>query len=69
MEKEGLCESEWDRTNGGGPVRRMYSITDDGEAYLGFWAEALEQYHQKMDSFLRLYTGGQAKADQGEDVA
>jgi poly-beta-hydroxybutyrate-responsive repressor len=69
MEKEGLCKSEWDTTNGGGPARRMYSITDAGEAYLGVWAESLEQYRQKMDSFLRLYTGGQAKADQGAGVA
>src|SRR3954452_5859953 len=42
MERDGLCESEWDTTNGGGPARRVYSITDAGEAYLGFWAKALE---------------------------
>ena len=69
MEKEGLCESEWDTTNGGGPARRMYSITDAGEAYLEFWAKSLEKCRQKMDALLRLYTGGQARADQGEDVA
>jgi PadR family transcriptional regulator, regulatory protein PadR len=69
MEKEGLCESEWDTTYGGGPARRMYSITDAGEAYLEFWAKSLEKYRQKMDALLRFYTGGQARADQGEDVA
>ncbi len=32
-EKEGLCKSEWD-TSEGGPARRMYSITEAGEEYL-----------------------------------
>ena len=55
MEKEGLCESRWE-TSDGGPARRMYTITDAGKAYLDFWAEALEQYRQTMDAFFRLYT-------------
>ena len=29
MEKEGLCESEWE-TSKGGPARRMYYITEAG---------------------------------------
>ncbi len=33
MERDGLCESEWE-TSKGGPARRVYSITDAGEAYL-----------------------------------
>ena len=57
MENEGLCESSWDTTNGRGPARRMYSITDAGEAYLDFWAKGLEQYQRNMDAFFRLYTG------------
>src|SRR5215207_4245905 len=44
MESDGLCESEWDTTSGGGPARRVYSITNSGEAYLGFWVKSLEQY-------------------------
>jgi poly-beta-hydroxybutyrate-responsive repressor len=69
MEKEGLCESEWETSSGGGPARRMYSITNAGETYLEFWAKSLEKYRQKMDALLRLYTSGQARADQGEHVA
>ncbi len=56
MEKDGVVESEWE-TSRGGPARRVYSITDAGEAYLDFWAQALEQYRSNMDSFFRLYTG------------
>jgi PadR family transcriptional regulator PadR len=56
MERDGLCESEWDTSSGGGPARRVYSITDAGDAYLGFWAKSLEQYQRNMDAFFRLYT-------------
>ncbi len=62
MEKDGVVESEWE-TSRGGPARRVYSITDAGEAYLDFWAEALEQYRTNMDSFFRLYTGRPLRND------
>ena len=57
MEKEGLCSSVWDiRTEEGDPPpRRMYAITDAGEAYLKAWAEACEKYHRLMDQFARVY--------------
>ena len=57
MEKEGLCSSEWDlRTEDeGGPPRRMYAITEAGEAYLEAWAEACAKYHRLMDQFARVY--------------
>ena len=56
MEKDGVVESAWE-TSKGGPARRMYTITDAGEAYLDFWAKALEQYQRNMDTFFKLYTG------------
>src|SRR5215207_7486405 len=43
MEQEGLCESEWETSNGG-PACRMYSITEAGEAYLASWAEGCKKY-------------------------
>src|SRR5215210_2969454 len=67
MERDGLCKSEWDTTSGGGPARRVYSITDAGEAYLGFWAEALEQYRRNMDAFFSLYTGQPTRTAQQKD--
>jgi len=56
MEKDGMVSSSWD-TSEGGPARRMYAITDAGEAYLNYWAESLNQYQRMMDTFFRLYTG------------
>jgi PadR family transcriptional regulator, regulatory protein PadR len=56
MEKDGMVSSSWD-TSEGGPARRMYSITDAGEAYLNYWAESLDQYQRMMDTFFHIYTG------------
>ena|SRR5215212_407256 len=55
LEKEGLCESEWEISTQGGPSRRMYRITEAGETYLDAWADACEQYQQVVDSFSRVY--------------
>jgi PadR family transcriptional regulator len=57
MEKEGLCESKWEPASAG-PARRMYSITDVGEAYLDLWVKSLEHYQQTMDAFLHAYNSG-----------
>ena len=67
MEKKGLCKSKWE-TSGNGPARRMYSVTEAGEAYLDFWAKSLEHYQQAMDAFFRLYTGGpRRRAEEKEE--
>ena len=58
MENEGLCSSVWDvlrAEEGGPPPRRMYAITDAGEAPLEAWAAACEKYHRLMDQFARVY--------------
>ena len=66
MEENGVVRSKWE-TSGDGPARRMYSITDAGEAYLEFWAKSLEQYQRNMDAFFQLYTGGASrKAEEKE---
>ncbi len=57
MENEGLCSSEWDvrAEEGGPPPRRMYAITDAGEAYLEAWAAACEKYHRLISQFARVF--------------
>jgi PadR family transcriptional regulator, regulatory protein PadR len=55
MEKDGMVSSCWD-TSMGGPARRVYSITDAGEAYLKYWTESLNQYQKMMSTFFQLYT-------------
>ena len=65
MEKDGMVSSSWD-TSEGGPARRVYSITDAGEAYLNYWAQSLDQYQRMMNTFFRLYTG-QPKSREKKD--
>ncbi len=56
MEKQGLCSSEWEvQDEEGGTPRRMYAVTDEGEAYLKAWAEACEKYQRVLDQFARVY--------------
>jgi len=67
MEKDGMVSSSWD-TSEAGPARRVYSITEAGEAYLKFWAESLDQYQRMMDTFFQLYTGQSTQAKQDRDL-
>lgn len=73
MEKEGLCESEWE-TSEGGPARRVYSITEAGSSYLDSWAESLGRCERMMAAFSSIYRKGPAAdgdagkdGDEGED--
>ena len=65
MEKDGMVSSSWD-TSEGGPARRVYSITDSGEAYLSYWAQSLDQYQRMMDTFFNLYTGQSTQREKKE---
>ena len=54
MENEGVLVSEddgFDRALS----RRRYSITESGDAYLEYLADALTQYEEKIDLFFRFY--------------
>ncbi len=66
MEKDGVVKSKWE-TSKGGPARRIYTITDAGEAYLDFWAEALEQYRRNMETFFSMYTGRPLRPNKEEE--
>jgi poly-beta-hydroxybutyrate-responsive repressor len=54
IEREGLCKSEWETSNGG-PARRVYSLTDAGVEYLEAWAERCKRYQQVLDAFYLAY--------------
>ena len=56
LEQAGTVCSHRD-TSEGGPARRIYSITDAGEAYLTLWASSLDHYQKMMNMFFQLYTG------------
>src|SRR5829696_4601681 len=66
MEKDGVVESSWE-TSGGGPARRMYTITGSGNAHLGILVKSLERYQQSMDDFFNLYGGKAPHGGENED--
>ncbi len=47
LERAGLVSSFWD-TSESGPARRMYSLTQAGEAFLAGWIDILEHYQRVL---------------------
>jgi len=45
LERSGLVSSFWDMSPSG-PARRMYSLTQAGEAFLGAWTDVLQTYQR-----------------------
>ena len=66
LEKQGLVTSAWD-TGEEGPARRVYTLTDDGEAFLKTWAGALDHYRSFLDQFFSMYGGGAERPPPKED--
>ena len=54
FEEEGLVHSAWD-TEGPGPARRVYEITDDGQEYLHAWAINIRRTRERLERFLADY--------------
>jgi poly-beta-hydroxybutyrate-responsive repressor len=55
LEQEGYITSVWD-PKASGPARRMYTLTEAGEAYLNVWARQLEQYQSVLTRFFDVYS-------------
>jgi len=54
LEEDGLVHSSWD-TEGRGPARRVYELTDEGLEYLHAWAVNIRKTRQSLDRFLAEY--------------
>jgi PadR family transcriptional regulator PadR len=65
LEHNGALTSQWETTRDG-PARRVYSLTQAGDAYLDWYANALKQHQQVMNSFFQLYTTGRRRAEEQE---
>lgn len=51
LEKQGMVRSEWE-TSGTGPRRRMYHLTEPGDARLRGWADSLAETRRLLDYYL-----------------
>lgn len=54
MEEEGLVSSSWD-TEKGGPAKRLYELTAEGEEFLHAWAVNIKSNIQRLEKFLEKY--------------
>lgn len=54
MEKEQLVISAWD-TEGTGPARRIYRLTDEGKDVLHSWYVSIRQRKTALERFLEAY--------------
>jgi poly-beta-hydroxybutyrate-responsive repressor len=54
MEKDGLVSSKWE-TEGAGPAKRMYEITEEGREVLTLWVGYLENQKEKLGHFIGIY--------------
>ena len=60
LEKQGLVTSSWE-AGPGGPARRVYSLTDTGQAWLRTGAGALAAYRSAIDAFFGKYHAAAAE--------
>jgi poly-beta-hydroxybutyrate-responsive repressor len=54
LEENGLVSSEW-QTDGGGPAKRVYELTPEGEEVLGFWIDYMRKQADKLLNFVEMY--------------
>ncbi len=54
LEEDGLVRSAWD-TEGAGPARRVYELTDQGVEFLHAWAVSIRGTRAQLDRFLAGY--------------
>jgi PadR family transcriptional regulator, regulatory protein PadR len=68
LEHDGAVTSAW-RTSETGPARRVYRLTDTGEAMLREWVVALEDTSMSLARWLDRYALVTSRGDNGEAAA
>ena len=54
LEENGLVSSAWE-TDGSGPAKRVYQLTNEGVQVLGYWIDYLQNLADKMLRFVETY--------------
>ena len=55
LEEDGLVSSRWE-TEGTGPAKRMYDITDEGRQVLGIWIDYMKRQAKNLNDFIKTYS-------------
>jgi PadR family transcriptional regulator PadR len=54
LEDNGLVSSEWE-TEGTGPAKRVYQLSEEGGAVLDYWITYMKEQAQRLLSFIERY--------------
>jgi len=54
LEQDGLVFSRWE-TEGAGPAKRVYHITDDGKEVLAIWIDYMRKQAEDLNAFINDY--------------
>jgi PadR family transcriptional regulator PadR len=54
LEQDGLVSSKWE-TEGTGPAKRMYNITEEGKEVLAIWIDYMEKQAENLKAFVNYY--------------
>jgi DNA-binding PadR family transcriptional regulator len=60
LEEDGLVFSEW-ITEGGGPAKRIYQLTDEGKEVLAIWIGYIEKQAQNLNNLIGEYREAKEK--------
>lgn len=71
LEQAGMIASEWDTEDTGGPPRRVYQLTHEGNEHLKAWVEELRAtdriLHRFLDAYDRHMDNGQGKFHESKE--
>ncbi|SPD75373.1 Transcriptional regulator, PadR family [uncultured Desulfobacterium sp.] len=54
LEQDGLVHSNW-VTEGAGPAKRVYQITDEGKEVLALWIGNMRKQAENLNAFIKYY--------------
>ena len=54
LEENGLVASQWE-TAGSGPAKRIYELTEEGDAVLAYWVDYMDAQAQRLNAFVRAF--------------
>jgi PadR family transcriptional regulator, regulatory protein PadR len=64
LEEDGLVFSKWE-TEGVGPAKRIYQLTDEGRQMLAIWIGYMEKQADNLNALIREYYEAKDKERQG----
>lgn len=64
LEEEGMVAAQLE-PGSGGPARKVYSLTPEGESFLSAWAVSIRRRKETLEGFLEAYDKGQTQTSGG----